>query len=299
MWADLNEQIPYIALAIYLPLILIELFLSIKNKTASYTWKDTFCSATTASFYLGTKFLMKGTTLFLLYVAWEFRFAELEMGWLAILVAYVATDFLFYWLHRMIHEVRFAWAAHIVHHSSEKFNLGGTSLRQSFAEPFLEALFYAPAVLLGLHPLAVLIAIEINLIYMFWVHTEKIDKLPSWFEWIFSTPSHHRVHHARNVQYRDKNYGGTFIFWDRLFGTFEPEIEKPVFGIPEPVNSFNPLWVSIHGWVGLAKDVWDTKGIANKIKLCIMPPGWAPNGRGETTRQLQKRFSSGATKERT
>ena len=289
MWEDVNEWVPIIALAVYLPLILIELFFSIKNRTHNYSLKDTLCSVTTASFYLGTKFLMKGTTLFLLYIAWEYRFAEMAMGWLAIICAYIATDFLFYWLHRMIHEVRMAWAAHIVHHSSEKFNLGGTSLRQSFAEPFLEAFFYAPAVLIGLHPLAVLIAIEINLIYMFWVHTEKIGKLPNWFEFIFSTPSHHRVHHAKNVQYLDKNYGGTFIFWDRIFGTFEPEVEKPIFGIPEPVKSFNPLWVSIHGWVGLAKEFFATKGIANKIKLCIMPPGWAPDGKGETTRQLQQK----------
>lgn len=290
MWENLNNLVPIIALGIYLPLIVIEIILDLKNKSGGYSLKDTLCSMSTAGFYLGTKFLMKGATLFLLYLAWEYRFFETALAWPALIGAYFATDFLFYWLHRMIHEVRVGWAAHIVHHSSERFNLGGTALRQSFAEPFMEAFFYAPAVLIGFHPLAVLIAIELNLIYMFWVHTERISKLPAWFEAIFSTPSHHRVHHARNIPYLDKNYGGTFIFWDRMFGTFALEKEKPEFGIPEPVGSFNPLWVSLHGWFDLLKDVWQAKGLINKVAYCVMPPGWAPDGKGQTTRQIQQQY---------
>ena len=289
MWEELNANVPLVSTSVYATLLLFELGLDIRYSTKIYEMKDTLCSLTTTFFYLGTQFLIRGLTLFLFYFAWEHRFFELEMGWLAIFLAYLATDFLVYWIHRIIHEVRFGWAAHMVHHSSERFNYA-TALRQSFAEPFMAGLFYSPAIFLGLHPLAVLIALELSLIYMFWIHTEKVGKLPAWFEWIFSTPSHHRVHHAKNVQYLDKNYGGTLIIWDRLFGTFEPEVEKPVYGIPDSIDSFNPFWVSIAGWVRLFKDTRRAKGLWNKIAYIIMPPGWAPDGKGATTRQLQKQY---------
>ncbi|MFT5710814.1 MAG: sterol desaturase/sphingolipid hydroxylase (fatty acid hydroxylase superfamily) [Halioglobus sp.] len=290
MWQEVGENITVIAAVIYGSLILVELTLNWRSKAGLYTLKDTLCSLTMGGFYTVTKLLMKGTTLFLLLLAQEFALFDFGVSWYAFIAAYVVTDFFFYWLHRFIHEIRFGWAAHVNHHSSEEFNLGGTALRQSFAEPFMEALFYSPIVLLGFDPFMVLAALELNLIYMFWIHTKSIGKLPRPVEWLLSTPSHHRVHHASNVQYLDKNYGGTFIIWDRLFGSFAQEQEAPIFGIPDQIKTFNPIKASVHGWIELLADMRATKGAVNKFLYCVMPPGWAPNGTGQTTRQKQAAY---------
>tara|TARA_R110001599_G_C12238452_1_gene658634 strand:- start:60 stop:968 length:909 start_codon:yes stop_codon:yes gene_type:complete len=287
MWQELGETIPLVGAGIYLFLVLVELSLDLYTRERNYKLRDTLCSLTMGGFYTVTKLLMKGATLFLMLLMHEYAFFDIPNSWLAFVAAYIIVDFFFYWLHRFIHEIRFGWAAHVNHHSSREFNLGGTALRQSFAEPFMEAFFYGPIVLLGFDPILVLAALELNLIYMFWVHTKKIDKLPAAFEWAFSTPSHHRVHHACNVQYLDKNYGGTFIFWDRLFGTFEREVEQPVFGIPEQISTFNPIKASLHGWIELFSDVRRANGWVNKLLFLVMPPGWAPDGNGATARQKQ------------
>ncbi|MEH6558110.1 MAG: sterol desaturase family protein [Oceanicoccus sp.] len=297
MWQEIGIQITAVSVFIYVGLIIIELSVDLYSKAGSYKLKDTLCSLTMGGFYTVTKLLMKGTTLFLLMSAHEYAVFDIGTSWLVFIVAFIAVDFFFYWLHRFIHEIRFAWAAHVNHHSSQEFNMGGTALRQSFAEPFMEAFFYSPLVLVGFDPFMVLAALELNLIYMFWVHTKKINKLPPLFEWVFSTPSHHRVHHACNVQYLDKNYGGTFIFWDRLFGTFEAEVESPVFGIPEQINTFNPIKASFHGWIELFRDVRNANGFLNKILYCAMPPGWAPDGKGNTARQKQAAYAELQTRQ--
>lgn len=290
MWESLIEDISVVAVGIYAALALLELTLDLRHKTGHYKLKDSLCSLTMGAFYLGTKFLTKGATLFIMLLASEYALFDIAGGWATFLLVYVIVDLCFYWLHRIIHEVRFGWAAHVNHHSSQEFNLGGTALRQSFAEPLMEPFFYAPVVLLGFDPLMVLAAIEINLIYMYWVHTQKIDKLHPLCEWLLSTPSNHRVHHACNVQYLDRNYGGTFMLWDHLFGTYEREVEKPVFGIPEQINTFNPVKASFHGWIELGRDVWNAPGLFNKIGLLVMPPGWAPGNSGLTTRQRQAAY---------
>lgn len=290
MWQEFGETIPVLGIGIYLSLAVLEIFLDVYTKQGNYKLKDTLCSLTMGGFYTATKVLMKGATLFLMLLMQQHAFFTIENSWPAFIAAYLLVDFFFYWLHRLIHEVRVGWAAHVNHHSSQEFNLGSTAMRQSFAEPFMEAFFYGPIVLLGFDPILVLAALELNLIYMFWVHTKKIGKLPPLFEWLFSTPSHHRVHHSCNVQYLDKNYGGTLIVWDRLFGTFEAEDEQPVFGIPEQLDTFNPIKASLHGWIELFRDVGHTPGIANKFLLFVMPPGWAPDGKGCTTRQKQAAY---------
>jgi sterol desaturase/sphingolipid hydroxylase (fatty acid hydroxylase superfamily) len=290
MWEEIGGQIALIAVVFYTTCILLELGLDIYRKEDSYKLKDTVCSLSMGGFYITSKLLMKGTTLALLLLAHQYAVFDIKASIAMFVVAYVLVDFFFYWLHRFIHEIRLGWAAHSNHHSSQEYNLGGTALRQSFAEPFMEAIFYSPIVFLGFDPFMVLAAIELNLVYMFWLHTKKIKKLPSVFEWIFSTPSHHRVHHACNIQYQDKNYGGTFIIWDRLFSTFEPEIEKPVFGIPEQLDTFNPIKASLYGWIGLFNDANNAKGLVNKILYFVMPPGWAPDGTGQTTRQKQSAY---------
>lgn len=290
MWEEINNQIPLYAAVLYVTLIIIELVLDLRARSHVYKLKDTLCSLTMMTFYVGNRALMKGTTVAILLLVQQFAFYDMGTTLLAFFGCYLVVDFLFYWYHRLIHEIRFGWAAHVAHHSSKEFNLGGTALRQSFAEAFMEAFFYAPVVLMGFDTMMVLAALELNLAYMFWVHTRKIGKLHPAFEFLMSTPSHHRVHHACNIPYLDKNYGGTFIIWDRMFGSFQEEKEDPVFGIPEQLDSYNPIWASIHGWVELAQDVWHAKGWRNKIGYMVMPPGWAPDGKGMTTRQKQAAY---------
>lgn len=287
MWEQIGTQISIAALVFYIICIGIEITLSQMRRAGFYSLKDTLCSLTMGGFYTVNKLLMKGTTLALLLLAQQFAIYDFGLSWMTFIAAYIIVDFFFYWLHRFIHEIRFGWAAHINHHSSQEFNLGGTAMRQSFAEPFMEAIFYSPIVLLGFDPFMVLAALELNLIYMFILHTRFVGKLPAPIEWLMSTPSHHRVHHARNVQYLDKNYGGTFIFWDRLFGTFESEHEAPEFGIPEQLQTHNPIKATFHGWLELLEDISNARGLRNKLSYCFMPPGWAPDGKGLTTRQKQ------------
>jgi sterol desaturase/sphingolipid hydroxylase (fatty acid hydroxylase superfamily) len=288
MWEHLVDLVPIYALGIYAVLIAIELIFESKQEVHAYRLNDTLCGLSMGGFYLGTKALMKGFTFALFFLAHEYALFDFGSSWAAFIACYFVMDFLVYCYHRFTHEVRLGWAAHVAHHSSQQFNLGATSFRQSFAEPFMEPFFYAIAALVGFDPMMALVALEVNLIYMFWVHLRRCGKFHPWIEFVFSTPSHHRVHHARNAQYLDKNYGGTFIFWDRLFGTFEEEREEPAFGILRQLNHDNPIKASLDSYVDLIADVRRAKGLLNKLGYLFMPPGWAPDGKGLTTRQWQR-----------
>lgn len=288
MWENLGANIPTYALYIYGALIVTELAFELTQKVRGYKLGDTLCSLTMGSFYIGMSLLMKGFALWFFYLVQHYALFDFGQSWVAFIACYIAVDFIFYWYHRFIHEVRFGWAAHVAHHSSEEFNLGGTAFRQSFAEPLLEPFFYVGAVLIGFDPLMVMVALQINLIYMFWVHLRRFPKMHPAIEWLFVTPSHHRVHHAANIRYLDKNYSGTFIVWDRIFGTFAEEIEAPEFGIVQQLRHNNPIRASFESWVALAGDVWRAKGIGNKFGYLFKPPGWAPDGQGMTTRQRRE-----------
>lgn len=201
--------------------------------------------------------------------------------------AFVAYDFLYYWKHRFMHEVALLWGSHVAHHQSEDYNLS-TALRQTSID-FYSFLFYLPLFIVGIPAEVIFTVASLNLIYQFWVHTEHIPKLGP-VEWVFVTPSNHRVHHGRNEVYIDTNYGGVFILWDRIFGSFQAELDsEPVsFGLRKPLNSWNPLWANIHVFHRLALDVFQTPGVANKINLLFKRPGWAPleevqNNAGTTT----------------
>ncbi len=194
--------------------------------------------------------------------------------WLSCFVLY---DFAYYWKHRFGHEVALFWGSHVAHHQSEDFNLG-TALRQTSID-FYGFLFYLPFFVVGYPAETLFTVVSLNLIYQFWVHTEHVPKLGP-LEWIMVTPSNHRVHHGRNRIYVDKNYGGVFIIWDRLFGTFQDELdEEPVyFGLRKPLNSWNPLWANIHVYWRLILDTLAAPGLLNKLRLPFMPPGWQPAG---------------------
>jgi sterol desaturase/sphingolipid hydroxylase (fatty acid hydroxylase superfamily) len=192
--------------------------------------------------------------------------------WIA---AFVAYDFCYYWKHRFGHEWRIMWASHIAHHQSEEFNLS-TALRQTGTD-YIGFVFYIPLFLAGVPAAAVVTVGSLNLIYQFWVHTEHIRRLGA-YEWIFVTPSNHRVHHARNPEYIDRNYGGVFILWDRLFGTFQDEREDVpcVYGITTGLKSWNPLWANLHFWLDTAKLAWRTRSWADKLRIWFKPPAWQP-----------------------
>ena len=200
-------------------------------------------------------------------------------------LAVIGDDFCYYWFHRLSHEVRFLWAAHVNHHSSRRYNLS-TALRQSWTTPFTTFLFWTPLPLLGFEPAMVLAVQTVSLLYQFWIHTEILGKLGV-FENFMNTPSHHRVHHATNVRYLDRNHGGFFIVWDRLFGTFEPETEAPVYGLTKNIESYDTIDIAFHEWRALARDVRDAIGWREKLGFLLMPPGWSPDGSTQTSDQLR------------
>ena len=199
----------------------------------------------------------------------RFRSAATSMA-----AAMVLWDFLYYWDHRWQHEHRIFWANHVTHHSSRYYNLS-TALRQPWS-PFLLAWVFFPMPLLGIPPRQVAKAGQLNLLYQYWIHTEAIDRLPKPFEAVFNTPSHHRVHHGVNPQYLDKNHGGILIVWDKLFGTFEPEVRKVKYGLTKNVESFNPFVIGYHEFADIARDVRRAKGWRNKVRHLWNRPGWQP-----------------------
>ena len=188
--------------------------------------------------------------------------------------AMVLWDFLYYWDHRWMHEVRLLWAHHVSHHSSERYNFS-TALRQPWS-PFLTFWVFAPMPLLGFEPARVRRVGQLNLLYQFWIHTEAIDRLARPIELVFNTPSHHRVHHGANRQYLDKNYGGILILWDRLFGTFEPELRRIRYGLTKNIATFNPLRIGYHEFVDIARDVRQARSIGDRIRYVFARPGWRP-----------------------
>jgi sterol desaturase/sphingolipid hydroxylase (fatty acid hydroxylase superfamily) len=200
---------------------------------------------------------------------------DLGHGWVAWVVAMVGIDFMYYWDHRAGHEVRLLWAAHVVHHSSQRYNLS-TALRQTWTGEYT-FLFFIPVVLVGVPVELALAAWSVNLLYQFWIHTEAIGKMWGWFEAVFNTPSHHRVHHGSQSQYLDRNYAGVLIVWDRLFRTFEPEGERVVYGLTKNITTHNPLKVATHELVAIAHDVRGARSWRDRFGYLLRGPGWSPS----------------------
>ncbi len=193
-------------------------------------------------------------------------------SWYGVLLALVMYDFCYYWYHRAGHVVALFWAAHVVHHQSQHYNLS-TALRQTSSGFLFGWVFYLPMAIIGVPPLIFGIVLLIDLLYQFWVHTEQVGTL-GWFDRVFCSPSNHRVHHAVNDPYIDKNYGGILILWDRLFGTFQEEHEPCVYGTRGALNSWDPLWANVDVYWALARDSWHTPRWADKLRIWFKPPGW-------------------------
>ncbi|CAM5735356.1 sterol desaturase family protein [Mycolicibacterium aubagnense] len=198
--------------------------------------------------------------------------ANSPLTWIAL---FVADDFLYYWYHRTHHTIRVFWASHVVHHSSEHYNLS-TALRQTWT-PFTALPFWLPLAFLGFSPWMILLQQSISLLYQFFIHTERVGKLWRPIEFVMNTPSHHRVHHGSNSQYLDTNYGGILIIWDRLFGSFEPEGERVVYGLTKNIKTFNPLRVATHEYAGIWRDVRAARSWTQRWGHLFRGPGWAPD----------------------
>ncbi len=232
---------------------------------------------------------------FSLLWVYQFRFFTFPFEWWAGLLCFVIDDLRYYWYHRIAHRVRWVWAEHVVHHSSQHYNLS-TALRQSWTGHFTGMfVLQIPLVLMGFHPAFIAFIYGFNLIYQFWIHTEAINKMPVWFEAVMNTPSHHRVHHATNPRYLDANYAGTMIVWDKLFSTFVPELEKdrPRYGIVRNIGTFNPLKVAIHEWVAMLKDAAQS-GLSLKQRMLYLlkPPGWRHDGEAQGSDAIKQDYVS-------
>jgi sterol desaturase/sphingolipid hydroxylase (fatty acid hydroxylase superfamily)/poly(3-hydroxybutyrate) depolymerase len=197
--------------------------------------------------------------------------------WLPWVVAFIGVDLLYYWWHRLSHEVNFLWAAHVVHHQSEDYNLA-VALRQAVLTSWTALPFYLPLALLGVPTLVFAVTHALSTLYQFWIHTQLVGKIRGPVDWIMNLPSHHRVHHAINTQYLDKNYGATLVIWDRLFGTYEEEVEKPVYGITKPLASFDPMWAQVHYWLEMGSMMRAAKSLREKLRVWFASPAWKPEG---------------------
>lgn len=184
-------------------------------------------------------------------------------------------DFAYYWAHRMSHEINLFWGGHVVHHQSEEYNLS-VALRQSSLQVVWTFAFNLPIALLGFNTIDFVLVAAFNTLYQFWIHTETIGKFPRWIEFVFNTPSHHRVHHGRDPKYIDKNHAGSLIVWDRMFGTFQAEEEKPTYGITKPLQSWNAVWANMSHYAEMGKDLRRIPLWRDRIKYLFMKPGWLP-----------------------
>lgn len=200
---------------------------------------------------------------------------HLEKGWLYWLGLFLLVDLAYYWAHRMSHEINLFWGGHVVHHQSEDYNLS-VALRQSSLQVVWTFGFSLPIAFLGFDTLDFALISALNTLYQFWIHTETIGKM-GWFEYVFNTPSHHRVHHGRDPKYIDKNHAGSLIIWDKMFGTFQAEEEKPTYGITKPINSWNPLYANISHYIEMSKDLKQIPNWRDKVKYFFMKPGWLPD----------------------
>ncbi len=288
------ELPPIITYAVpgFVLLIIIEMIVVKFMKKGRYEYRD---SASSLAMGLGNRVFgiaIGGLVVLAYFGVYQFRLFNLGWTWPVMVACFFAEDLAYYVFHRIAHERRFFWASHIVHHSSQHYNLT-TALRQTWTGTLgLNFIFWLPLLYIGFPPLMVLMFSSISLVYQFWIHTELINRMGP-FEWIFNTPSHHRVHHATNAQYLDANYAGVLIIWDRMFGTFVPENakEKPHYGIVSQLGTFNPFRIAFHEWAGIWRDVTHAKSLKDAVGFVFGPPGWSPDGSRKTSASIKAEWA--------
>ena len=264
-----------LAIPVFILLILLELVITRIQEKDFYRLSDSINDLSCGILQQVFEAFLK-TALFAGYVFihGRYRLLSIEGTALAWVLCFVGVDFLYYWFHRLSHEVNAFWAAHVVHHQSEEYNLA-VALRQGAFQSSFSWVFYLPLALIGFPPLMFLTVSSIDTLYQFWIHTRAIGRLGP-LERVLNTPSNHRVHHGRNPKYIDRNHGGILIVWDRLFGTYQREEEEPAYGITTPLQSWNPVWANLHYWVELARKARRAPRLADKVRMFVKPPGWQP-----------------------
>jgi len=232
-------------------------------------------------------------TLGMLLWAEQFKIFDLPLTITVIIACFILDDLRYYLHHRIAHRCRWPWAMHIIHHSSQRYSLA-VALRQGWTKHFTgTTVLKIPLVLVGFDPILVIFCGALNAVYQFFLHTETIHKLPKWFEAVFNTPSHHRVHHGKNPEYLDSNYAGTFIIWDKIFGTFVPENENsyPDYGLVKDFETFNPFKIFIHEYWGIIKDVFgNNRSIKDRILYIVAPPGWSHDNSRKTSNDIKREY---------
>ncbi|CAM1341683.1 sterol desaturase family protein [Tenacibaculum amylolyticum] len=277
-----------------LPVFFVSMLVEYKIAKEKYHSKDTGVSLLMMVFSAIVEFIPKVLAFVVFFYLYELSPLKgiVDRQWWAWIILFLADDLSYYWFHRLNHEVRLFWAGHVPHHSSVHMNLG-TALRQGVGERIHKFFFWLWIPLLGFDPLMMFTMMGISLIYQFFVHTELVDKLPKPIEFIFNTPSHHRVHHASNIRYLDCNHAGILIIWDRMFGTFSEElkeIDQPVYGLTVNIETFNPIKVATHEYAAIWKDVKRADKWSDKLNYIFNSPGWSHDEEDKRAKVLRKKL---------
>lgn len=276
---DIHNINIVVAIPIFLLLIAIE-YLVMRKKQPNYIrMNDAIANLNIGAGHVLSKVVVGLFLVWIYNLVYQVRIITLPDSVFTYILCLITYDFFFYWAHRLGHEVNLFWGAHGVHHQSEDYNLS-VALRQSWLHASLAFFIFLPIPFIGISPKLFFICLSINSFYQFWIHTDLIQRMPKWFEFVFNSPAHHRVHHGRDIKYIDKNHAGMFIVWDKLFGTFQEEEEKPHYGITKPLNSWNPLWANIEYYVGMYQAAKNMNKWHDKLKSIIAKPGWQPEELG-------------------
>ncbi|MDO9375104.1 MAG: sterol desaturase family protein [Ferruginibacter sp.] len=280
----------YYAIPFFVLLLSIEAWFSHRENRHLYEIKDTFGSLGLGIGNVLTSLVTKALIFALFSFLYTYRSFDLDFSnWWYWVLLFFADDFSYYWFHRTSHHINYFWASHVVHHSSQRYNLAA-ALRQTWTGNATGAfLFWAWMPLAGFHPIWILFMQQISLIYQFWIHTETIHKLPTPLEYILNTPSHHRVHHGVNLKYLDRNHGGVLIIWDRIFRTFQPEQEHPTYGLTTNIESNNPVTIAFLTWRDLFRKARSSGSLLTGLKYFLMSPGWSHDGSTQTAYQLRQK----------
>lgn len=290
----LKEQLLIlITTPLYLIVIGLEMILSHLHLKKYYTVKDTFINIYLCVLNGAIDLLFRAVYLVILISIFQFHFIDFSFSPLLYWsLLFILEDLTFYFEHRVDHFCRIFWAVHVTHHSSEEFNLT-TGFRSSVLQPLYRFIYFLPLVLLGFKPIDIVFMYSLTQIYGILVHTQYINKMPRWFEAVFVSPSHHRVHHASNIRYLDRNMGMILIIWDRLFGTYQPEVEEdPVkYGLTKQVENPHHLTkIIFHEWQNIGTDLKKKLPLSIKLKYLFMPPGWSHDGSTKTAKELRKKL---------
>jgi len=274
---DFNPII--LSIPIYFGLILIEWIYDLIKKKGIYRLADAYANISSGIFEQITGVFIKVFAIGIYVIFYDnFRIMEIPTTWPYLILMWLAVDFSYYWAHRWSHTVNLFWLGHVVHHQSEDYNFS-VALRQGALQKVFTFWVYLPMAILGFDPTWFVIIGALNTVYQFWIHTEQIKKM-GWFEYVFNTPSHHRVHHGRNPKYIDKNHAGSLIIWDKMFGTFQAEEDTPVYGVTRATERWDPVSAHIKPIKEMIMDMRSVSGLKNKLSIAINPPGWYPRELG-------------------